>query len=315
MSKSHEIRGRLCAADPHLAPILPPVPDVHMISRSLLRAGRRVWCIALLQCGSASATAPDTPEPTLREVLVISAPLPDTTIDVDRILGNVRTLLAEDLGSSPTGELTDVLLGRVASVNLADNLGSEFQPDLLYRGFAASPVLGTPQGLAAYQNGVRVNEAFGDAVNWDLIPDIAIRRLDLVSANPIYGLNALGGGVVIRMKDRFSDRGADAVLSGGSFGQRSVTAQAGANDGRAGIYAAIRGLDRTGWRQHSSDRLRQMYLDASLHVGGLTADLSYTRADNALAGQGAGRCRPWRSIGHCRLPGRRESAIALISWP
>ncbi len=32
-------------------------------------------------------------------------------------------------------------------------------------------MLGTPQGLAVYQNGVRINEVFGDTVNWDLIPE------------------------------------------------------------------------------------------------------------------------------------------------
>ncbi|MEI8298529.1 MAG: TonB-dependent receptor [Pseudomonadota bacterium] len=253
-------------------------------------AARLCGCVALAVVAAPAAMAAaavDAPAATLRDVLVTSSPLPGTAIDVDRIPGNVRTLSTDDLAATAALGLTGALLGRVASVNLNDNLGSDFQPDLLYRGFAASPVLGTPQGLAVYQNGVRVNEAFGDAVNWDLIPDVAIRRIDLVSANPIYGLNALGGGVAIQMKDGFSYRGAEAEVSGGSFRQRSVTLQAGGNDGRLGFYAAGRGLDRTGWRQHSSDRLRQLYLDGSLRDGSLAADLSYTRADNALFGQGA----------------------------
>ena len=101
------------------------------------------------------------------------------------------------------------------SVN--DNLNDPFQPDILYRGFEASPVLGTPQGLAVYQNGVRINEAFGDTVNWDLIPDIAVDHLTVLSANPLYGLNALGGAVVLSMKNGFDDPGGDAQVSGGSF--------------------------------------------------------------------------------------------------
>ena len=61
---------------------------------------------------------------------------------------------------------------------------------------------GTPQGLAVYQNGVRINEAFGDTVNWDLIPTAAIKSVDLVTNNPAFGLNALGGAVVVRDERR-----------------------------------------------------------------------------------------------------------------
>ena len=66
--------------------------------------------------------------------------------------------------------------------------GNPFQPDVYFRGFDASPVSGTPQGLAVYQNGVRINEAFGDTVNWDLIPTAAVRSIDVISNNP--GLRA-----------------------------------------------------------------------------------------------------------------------------
>ena len=78
-------------------------------------------------------------------------------------------------------------------VSLSSQTGNEFQLDFNYRGYVASPVIGTPQGLAVYQNGVRINEVFGDVVNWDLIPQNAINRLTLVPSNPVYGLNATGG--------------------------------------------------------------------------------------------------------------------------
>ncbi len=106
-------------------------------------------------------------------------------------------------------------------MNINDTLADPFQPDILYRGFEASPVLGTPQGLAVYQSGVRINEAFGDTVNWDLIPDIAIKRVDIVSSSPLYGLNALGGAMAVTMKNGFTFEGADGQLSGGSFNQRT----------------------------------------------------------------------------------------------
>ena len=92
-------------------------------------------------------------------------------------------------------------------------------------------MLGTPQGLAVYQNGVRINEAFGDTVNWDLFPDIAINQVELVSSSPLYGLNALGGAISVTMKNGFTYQGADVELSGGSYGQRARSAQYGVNSG------------------------------------------------------------------------------------
>jgi iron complex outermembrane receptor protein len=109
-------------------------------------------------------------------------------------------------------------------------------------------VLGTPQGLAVYQNGVRINEAFGDTVNWDLFPDIAVNQVELVSSSPVYGLNALGGAISVTMKNGFTYQGADVELSGGSYGQRAVTAQYGVNSGVFGFYVAGRALDWDGWR-------------------------------------------------------------------
>ena len=147
-------------------------------------------------------------------------------------------------------------------------------------------MLGTPQGLAVYQNGVRINEAFGNTVNWDLFPDIAINQVELVSSSPIYGLNALGGAISVTMKNGFTYQGADVELSGGSYGQRAVTAQYGMNSGAFGFYVAGRALDWDGWRQFSNDRMRDVYAVLSMHTDAATFDLSFTRADNAMNGQG-----------------------------
>ena len=93
---------------------------------------------------------------------------------------------------------------------ISDVTGNPFSVDVQYRGFTASPVEGTPQGLAVYQNGVRINEVFGDTVNWDLIPSSAINGVTVVSGNPLYGLNALGGALNIGMKDGFSYQGVES---------------------------------------------------------------------------------------------------------
>src|SRR6185295_10912893 len=106
---------------------------------------------------------------------------------------------------------------------------------------AASPLQGTPQGLAVYMSGIRLNEAFGDTVNWDLIPTNAIDRADVWTNNPVFGLNALGGAVSLQMKNGFTYRGYEAEFQGGSFGRYSGGAQFGAQDGRNSIYLAAQG--------------------------------------------------------------------------
>jgi iron complex outermembrane receptor protein len=224
----------------------------------------------------------------LPEVLVIgTTPLPGGGIDADKVPGNVQSLFSTDLARDGTASLGATLGTRLGSVNLNDTLADAFQPDVIYRGFEASPVLGTPQGLAVYQNGVRINEAFGDTVNWDLIPDIAIQRLDILSSSPLYGLNALGGAMAVTMKNGFTAEGADGELSGGSFNERSGSAEAGFHRGPLGLYVAARALDQDGWRTFSHDSLHQYYLALSLHREGATIDVSYARADNELFGQGA----------------------------
>ena len=96
--------------------------------------------------------------------------------------------------------ITDTLFQRIPGVSTSDQQGNSFQTDIRYRGFVASPVPGQPQGLAVYMNGVRINEAFGDTVNFDFIPTNAIDRADIQSNNPVFGLNALGGALNLQMK-------------------------------------------------------------------------------------------------------------------
>ena len=229
----------------------------------------------------ASAESSDS----LQTIEVTATAIPGTRIDIDKIPGNVQILNAGDLTRNGSASLPDALNSNLSSININDDLDDPFQPDILYRGFEASPVLGTPQGLAVYQNGVRINEAFGDTVNWDLFPDIAIDKVELVSSSPLYGLNALGGAISVTMKNGFTYQRAELELSGGSYGQRALTGQAGFNSGAFGFYAAGRALDWNGWRQFSNDRMRELYAVASMHTDVATLDLSYTRADNMMNGQ------------------------------
>jgi iron complex outermembrane receptor protein len=251
----------------------------------------RVACCTSVSLISAQALAADqllsdSNSDELQTVLVQAKAISGVPIDADKIPGNVQTLSAADLSRDGTASLTHALDSKLGSISINDTLDDPFQPDILYRGFEASPVLGTPQGLAVYQNGVRINEAFGDTVNWDLFPDVAIQHVELVSSSPVYGLNALGGGISINMKDGFSYQGAEADVSGGSFGNHQGAVEFGANSGGFGIYVAGNALQNTGWRPYSDDSLRQLYAVLSAHSDRATLDLSYTRGDNQMDGQG-----------------------------
>ena len=246
-----------------------------------LLAGAAGWSV---DSSAGAAVATDAP---LAEFVVTVRALPGPTSTLDRSPGSVETLTEADLRRRGSASLTAALADGLASVNINDNLDDEFQPDILYRGFAASPVLGTPQGLAVYQSGVRINEAFGDVVNWDLVPDVAIRRVDVVSANPVYGLNALGGAIGVSMKDGFSLDGASGEVSAGSFGRHQAVAELGHALGDFGLYLAATVVDSSGWRRLSGDSVHQGYAALSARGAHLSADLSYTYAANTLSGQGA----------------------------
>ncbi len=243
------------------------------------------FSVALVALSRAAVAEPPS---NVAPVTVIGAtPLSGANIDAAKAPYAVNSLSAADLEVEQTPGAISAMNARIGALNLNDNLDDPFQPDVLYRGFEASAVLGTPAGLAVYQGGVRINEAFGDTVNWDLIPTEAIARLDVVGTNPVYGLNALGGAIVIGMKTGFDHPGGDLDLSGGSFGRRSLALTYGVHSERLAAFVAVTALDQDGWRFFSGDRVRQLYADVSARTERLTVDLAYTGADNRLLGEGA----------------------------
>jgi iron complex outermembrane receptor protein len=201
-------------------------------------------------------------------------------IDRNKVPSNTVTLTAEDFDHSKSTSLADSLLQRVPSVNIIDTTGNQFQPDVQYRGFTASPTVGVPQGLAIYQNGVRVNESFGDTVNWDFIPEYAIRRLDVFPNNPVFGLNALGGAISIEMKNGFNYQGREVELLGGSNWRRSAMAQVGMRQGNTSFYVAADALNDNGWRDRSPSELRRVYADVGVLGDRSEFHVNFTGASN-----------------------------------
>jgi len=151
-----------------------------------------------------------------------TTPLGGADVDPDKVPASVNAIDASQIKQTGSLNISDSLVKYVPGITINEVAGNPFQPDVQFRGFVASPVSGTPQGLAVYQNGVRINEAFGDTVNWDLIPTAAIKSVSVVTNNPAFGLNALGGAVDVQMKDGFSYHGAEIDTMGGSFGASRV---------------------------------------------------------------------------------------------
>ncbi|MBR0722435.1 TonB-dependent receptor [Bradyrhizobium manausense] len=189
-------------------------------------------------------------------------------LEVDKVPSAINAVDASQIKRTGSLNVTDALRDNIAGVSISEVTGNPFQPNVEFRGFIASPVTGTPQGLAVYQNGVRINEAFSDAVNWDLIPTAAIRSATLVTNNPAFGLNALGGAINLQMKDGFTYQGAELDVMGGSFGRMQGSAQWGKQvDQNYGIYAALEGLHDNGFRNFSQSDVRRFYGDVGYKAG------------------------------------------------
>ena len=185
--------------------------------------------------------------------VVAVAPLPGGGIDARRVPANVRTFDADSLEATGVRSLGNLFDDSLGSATINESTGNPHQPDLRFRGFTASPLLGLPQGLAVYQNGVRLNEPFGDTIQFDLIPDFAVRRVQLVpGATPVFGLNALGGAVSIELANGLDSAGTRVELSGGSFGRADLTAEFGRRFGNTGLYLGASRRSENGWRDESS---------------------------------------------------------------
>jgi iron complex outermembrane recepter protein len=237
---------------------------------------------------SAPAPALANSSITLPPVEVVGVtPLPGSGVDIDKVPANVESLSSQQLYSTgQNGLLPTAAARQLSQVNLNAEQGSQFQQDFVYRGFEASPVSGIPQGIAVYQNGVRINEAFGDMVNWDLIPQFAVNRMTIQSNNPVFGLNALGGAVAIEMNNGFNFHGTEAQLEGGSFGNINGYAEEGAQFGNFAFYGAIGGTHDDGFRYHSPTSLTQGYWDLGWAKDAWTAHLSVSAADNVIGAVG-----------------------------
>ncbi|MDZ7737251.1 MAG: TonB-dependent receptor [Gammaproteobacteria bacterium] len=231
----------------------------------------------------------DTPE-TMDAIEVIGVtPTLGVGLPESKIPYNVQSASSEDLQKGTSLDITDYMNRNFGSVIVNDAQNNPLQPDIQYRGFTASPLLGLPQGLAVYQNGVRVNEVFGDTINWDLIPESSIANMNLIGgANPLFGLNTLGGAINLETKTGFSHPGHSLEVYGGSFDRIVSTIESGGNNGTLGYYTTIQYFDENGWRDASPSTAKNIFTALSYRDGTTTSlDLNFNYGNTDMIGNGA----------------------------
>ena len=222
------------------------------------------------------------------EILVIDVVPAGSGIESSKLPYPIQIGSAQELQNVGAVSLADFMGQSFSSVSLNDAQNNPLQRDLQYRGFTASPLLGLAQGLAVFQNGVRINEPLGDAVNWDLLPQSAINQITLGGgSNPLYGLNSLGGSLVIDMKDGFNFEGANIEVSAGSFGRKIANFQLGGNDGQLGYYLNVEHFDEDGWRDQSASDAINLYGSLNWRSEYFAANLNLQHGRSDLIGNGA----------------------------
>ena len=219
--------------------------------------------------------------------------LPGSAVPLAKLPANAQLFTSKDLKRQGSASLTDFLEGNATGLTVNAAQGNPYQPDINVRGFSASPLLGTPQGISVFFDGVRINEPFGDSVNWDLIPASAISSIQLVpGSNPAFGLNTLGGAIALYTKSgssEYPDRpGGSVTLSGGSFGRRTLGFEAGGKTGDPvgtwDWFATAHDSRDRGWAEHNASHVRQLFAKVGWQNDSTDLDLSLQLADNRLEG-------------------------------
>ncbi len=244
--------------------------------------------IAAMGTGSSAVLAEEDSVRLMDLEVVGTTPIGGVGLPADDIPANVQSADAEDIERSQGLDISDFLNKNFSSISLNQAQNNPFQPDLKYRGFTASPLVGNSQGLSVYLDGIRVNEPFGDAVNFELIPQSAIAEMNLIpGSNPVFGLNTLGGALSMETKNGFDFQEHSLEAYTGSFGRDSGTIESGGSDGNFAYYLTGSITKEDGWRDFSPSRVEQLFSKFSYANEDSTLDLSLMGVDSDLNGNGA----------------------------
>src|SRR5687768_3182186 len=239
---------------------------------------------------SQPAPVPQAPAPLVYIVTVVgNTPLQGSDVPVDEIAAPVQTATKREIDASGALDVSDFMNRRLNAVHVNNIQGNPFQPDVNYRGYTASPLLGTPQGLSVYMDGVRLNQPFGDIVSWDLIPRLAISSVALMpGSNPLFGLNTLGGALSLETKNGLRDPGTLVQAIYGSHTRRAVEFEHGGSRGGGGLSWYLSGnlFDEDGWRDDSPSSVAQVFGKLGWQRPRTDASVSVAYASNTLNGNG-----------------------------
>ncbi len=219
--------------------------------------------------------------------VVGTTPLPSIGTPINQVPSNVQTGSSKQLDQQQSLDLSEYLDNNLGSVNTSNTVANPYQADVQFRGFTASPLLGTPQGLSVYLDGVRVNEPFGDIVNWDLIPTNAIANINLIpGSNPLFGLNTLGGALAVHTKSGAEFPGFKATAYGGSWARRAFEFEAGGENKENNLDYFVAGniFKENGWREHSSSDVKQIFGKVGWQNELSDLDLSLALVDTLMEG-------------------------------
>src|SRR5256714_8773928 len=234
---------------------------------------------------SAGAQHPDSTlkdTTSLPPVVVTGARLPTVRELARGLAGRTATLNVQDLDARGVRSLADAL-EQLPGVTTSDELGATAQLDVSLRGFQVSPVIGLPQGVTVYVDGVRANEPDAHEVNFDLLPLEDMERVDVVyGPSVLLGRNALGAAVNLVTRRGGTPASREMEASAGSWGRYELKAHAGARPGVWDYYGGARYERETGWRQDTRTRIGTLFAKVGLLNGTWDATLSYTGADNRI---------------------------------
>ena len=249
-----------------------------------------LYCLFALVPPPAAA---ENEEPSLPELTVTApTPLPSNPLNQDQVPARVTVITREDITHSGLTTLQAVLDRFLPGAQLSDQQGNATQMDLRYRGFGVSPLAGSPQGLSVFVDGVRVNEPDADEVNFDLIPLDDVERIEVIpGGGGVFGSNTLAGAIQI-----FTRRGSlhpqtTVTLEAGSWqhwkGHADTAGLVWLGAGAVDYYLGLTQLWEAGWREHSRQRVSQLFGRLGYKDAGTDLSLAYTYVNNDLQQPGS----------------------------
>lgn len=260
-----------------------------MIRRPPFRPLPLVLALMAAPVAWAQDKATDDKAPDQSVTIIGVSPLPGLNVPKDRVAGNAQAANAAQIERSNAADLSSFMNRRLGSVHLNEVQNNPFQPDLNYRGYAASPLLGSAQGLSVYMDGVRLNQPFGDVVSWDLIPKSAIASITLMpGSNPLFGMNTLGGALSVQTKDGKRYAGTSVQVQAGSHKRRAAEFEHGGSTDANGLNWFVTGqaFKEDGWRDDSPSDVKQLFGKLGGKVGSTEWSLSAALAKTDLNGNG-----------------------------